>query len=269
VSVDENAGDATIQVVRSGANQGAVSVHVATSGGTAVAGVNYTAISQTLNFAAGQDSQSIMIPVKNVGVLSSTLTVSLVLSAPGSGAILGSPSTATLDIQNVGQSTGQPPPQVPLVTLDSVQEVKQKRFVTEIILSFSGALNSKQAATTAEYKLVEAGKKGSFTAKNAKVLKLLSAVYNPVNNTVTLKPKQRFPLSTPVELVVNGEPPSGLEDSSGRLIDGNDDGQSGGNAVAILKAGGATISALRVDDAAADLLLARGDLTVPAKARKN
>ena len=184
---------ATIQVVRSGGYQGPVSVQVATSGGTAVAGVNYTAINQTLNFAAGQDSQTVTVPVKNVGVLSSTLTVNIVLSSPGRGAILGSPSTATLAILNVGQSTGTPPPGS-LVTLKSAQEVIQKRFVTEIVLSFSGALNAKQAASTAEYKLIEAGRKGSFTAKNARVLKLQSAVYDSANNTVTLKPKQRFAL---------------------------------------------------------------------------
>ena len=267
VSVDENAGDATIQVVRSGANQGAVSVQVTTAGGTAVAGVNYTAISQTLNFAAGQDSQSVTIPVKNVGVLSSPLTVNIVLNNPGEGAVLGSLSTATLAIQNVGQSTGTPPPGS-LVTLESAQEVIQKRFVTEIVLSFSGSLNAKQAASTAEYKLIEAGKKGSFTAKNARVLKLQSATYNPMNNTVTLKPKARFAQSALVELIVNGLPPSGLEDSSGRLIDGNDDGQSGGNAVVVLKPGGATPAASRIDAAAADLLLARGDLAIAAKARK-
>jgi hypothetical protein len=100
------------------------------------------------------------------------------------------------------------------------------------------------------------------------VLKLQSAVYNPANHTVTLKPKQRFAPSKLVELVVNGQPPSGLEDSSGRLIDGNDDGQSGGNAVVVLKPGGATATAVRIDADAADLLLARGDLAVSAKARQ-
>ena len=211
--------------------------------------------------------ETITIPVKNVGVLSSTLTVNLILSAPGSGAILGNPSTGTLDIQNVGQSTGTPPPGS-LVTLESAQELIQKRFVTEIILSFSGALNSKQAARTAEYKLVEAGKRGSSTAKNARVKKLQSAVYNPANHTVTLKLKQRIAQSKPVQLIVNGNPPSGLEDSSGRLIDGNNDGQAGGNAVVVLKPGGATATAVRIDADAADLLLARGDVAVSAKTRK-
>jgi hypothetical protein len=45
-------------------------------------------------------------------------------------------------------------------------------------------------------------------------------------------------------LQVSGLPPSGLEDSHGRLIDGNYDGQPGGNAVSVLRNGGATVSAV-------------------------
>ena len=119
--------------------------------------------------------------------------------------------------------------------MTSVNDVKNKKHqVTEIIVTFSGALNAGQATNIAEYELITAGKGGSFTAKNAKVIKLRSAAYNSANNTVTLTPKKKFSLSKATELIVNGEPPSGLEDSSGRLIDGNDDGQAGGDAVAII-----------------------------------
>ena len=103
--VNEDAGDAALQVVRTGTYQGAVSVKVATSGGTAVAGVNYTPINQTLTFAAGQDSQTVTIPVKNAGVLSSNPTVIVGLTSPGNGVVICSPSTATVSILNVGQST--------------------------------------------------------------------------------------------------------------------------------------------------------------------
>ena len=62
--------------------------------------------------------------------------------------------------------------------------------------------------------------------------------------TVTLVPKKPFALNKKVQLVINGEAPNGLQDSLGRLIDGNDDGQAGGNATAILSQKGATIAAL-------------------------
>ena len=48
-----------------------------------------------------------------------------------------------------------------------------------------------------------------------------------------------------MELVVEGVAPAGLQDSYGRLIDGNHDGTAGGNAVAVIKKPGTvTINAL-------------------------
>jgi hypothetical protein len=89
-----------------------------------------------------------------------------------------------------------------------------------------------------------AGKKGSFTAKNAKVIIIRSAAFNTANDSVTLTLKKPFKLSKPVQLQVNGLSPSGLEDSIGRLIDGNDDGEPGGDARAVLGRGGAKIGAV-------------------------
>jgi hypothetical protein len=59
---------------------------------------------------------------------------------------------------------------------------------------------------------------------------------------VTLTPIKPFALTKPVQLAVNGETPSGLQDSAGRLIDGNHDGLAGGNSVAVLRPRGATLS---------------------------
>ena len=98
---------------------------------------------------------------------------------------------------------------------------------------------------------------GSFTAKNAQVIKLKTATYNPAKNTVTLTPKKPFALTRPVQLLVDGVPPSGLQDSLGRLIDGDHNGTAGGNAVALLRRGGATI------DAAASVRFAKTQFLEP------
>jgi hypothetical protein len=238
VTVNENAGNATITVMRTGGYQGAVSVNVATSGGTAVAGVNYTAVNQLLSFAPGQSSQTVTIPIKNVGVLTANPTVNIVLSNPGANAVLGSPSTETLVIQNA------PAPPAPLVTMQSVQlETNKKHQVTEIVIGLSGAVNAAEARSIATYELIAAGKGGSFTAKTAKAIKIKSAVYDAVHHNVILTTAP-FTLSQPVELIVNGNAPRGLQDTAGRLIDGNHDGKVGGNAVAILKKGSVSMSAL-------------------------
>ena len=51
-------------------------------------------------------------------------------------------------------------------------------------------------------------------------------------------------LTKKVQLLVDGVPPSGLQDGLGRLIDGAHTGHAGSNGVIILSGGGASISAL-------------------------
>ena len=111
--------------------------------------------------------------------------------------------------------------------------------MTEVIVTFSGAVNATEADNPAIYRLTLPGKKGSYTARNAKTIKLKSASYNSAQDTVTLIPGKRFALTKPVELVVIGQAPSGLQDSLGRFING---GQS---AIAQLSRHGATITDAR------------------------
>ncbi len=253
-TVNENAGAASIPIVRSGGFSGAVSVDVATSGGTASPGVNYTPINQVVGFAAGQDSQNITIPVKDDGVATADLTVSIVLRSPGTGALLGSPSTAALVIHNVDQTRALPA----LVTVDQVQPVMNANGqVIEILVGFSGGVNATQAQKKSTYRITLAGKGGSFRARNARVIKLRSAVYKATSDMVDLDLKGQVALGEPLQLVVDGVGPSGLHDSDGRLIDGNDDGQPGSNAVASIRPGDVTDSALAARTAAVDWLLSR------------
>ncbi|MGD0166145.1 MAG: Calx-beta domain-containing protein, partial [Gaiellaceae bacterium] len=97
-SVNESGGHATITIKRSGSSSGAYSVHFATANGTATAGSDYTAVSQTVSFAAGVTSKTVSIPIKNDTVKEPNETVKLSLSSPSSGAVLGTQKTATLTI---------------------------------------------------------------------------------------------------------------------------------------------------------------------------
>jgi len=130
------------------------------------------------------------------------------------------------------------PPPPPVVTMTNVQDKTNKKHqVTEVIVTFSGAVNMTEAQSISTYELIAAGTGGSFTAKSAKVIKINSAVYNATTHTVTLTPAP-FTLSKAVELVVDGVAPNGLQDSAGRYIDGTHDG------VAVLKKGGVAINAV-------------------------
>jgi hypothetical protein len=96
--VAENAGTTTITVNRTGGTLGAVTIHYATSDGTAHAGVNYIATSGDLHFADGDTSKSFTITVLDDHRYIGNQTVNITLTAPTGGAILGSPGSAVLTI---------------------------------------------------------------------------------------------------------------------------------------------------------------------------
>jgi hypothetical protein len=107
-TVAENAGNATITVTRSGVVSVPVTVNFATANGTATAGSDYTAASGTLSFAANELQKTFNVPITDDSAVESSETVSLTLSNATGTAILGSPSSATLTIQDNDGVT--PPP---------------------------------------------------------------------------------------------------------------------------------------------------------------
>ena len=99
-------GVAVIPVLFSvGATDPATVDFVTTSGGTAVAGVSYQAVSNTLDFAVGSLIATGTVTLLNNGLAQSTQTVNLALMNPTGAALLGTPATAVLTIIN--DSLGQ------------------------------------------------------------------------------------------------------------------------------------------------------------------
>jgi hypothetical protein len=68
-------------------------------------------------------------------------------------------------------------------------------------------------------------------------------VYNGSTDSVVLIPRKPSGLTRPVQLRVAGLPLSGLTDALGRWIEGNHDGQPGGDAVAVVTQPGVRIAA--------------------------
>jgi hypothetical protein len=97
--VSENGGSVTVTVTRTGGSFGAVSVSYATSNGTATAGSDYTSTSGTLSWANGETAnKTFTIGIINDAIVEGNETITLLLSNPSGGAMLGSPSTAVLTI---------------------------------------------------------------------------------------------------------------------------------------------------------------------------
>jgi hypothetical protein len=106
-SVSEGAGAAVFTVSLDGA--GAVSVHYATTDGTAHAGADYTAKSGTLSFSRGEASKTVSVPILNDGVHEATESFGLALTSPSGAAANGNDLAATATIAD-DDAEAQPPP---------------------------------------------------------------------------------------------------------------------------------------------------------------
>jgi len=96
-TVVENAGTATLSVRRLNDTETVVSVDYATADGTATNGVKYFATNGTLDFAAGETNQTIVVPILNNGFVEGTKTFKVSLSNP-TNAGLGTLLTNTVSI---------------------------------------------------------------------------------------------------------------------------------------------------------------------------
>jgi hypothetical protein len=100
--VDHTQASATITVRRGGGNlMGTVAVGYATADGTATAGSDYTATSGTLTFGPNVFTQTFTIALQHGSAPVPSKTVKLSLSAPTAGAVLGTPSSATLTLRSL------------------------------------------------------------------------------------------------------------------------------------------------------------------------
>jgi hypothetical protein len=88
VSVNEGDGTATFTVTRSVETSGAVSVDFVTVDGSATAGSDYTAVSDTLNFADGQTTAQIVVAITDDSDNEGDETFTVVLSNPTGGAVI-------------------------------------------------------------------------------------------------------------------------------------------------------------------------------------
>jgi hypothetical protein len=106
LKVNETGGSATATVMRSAGAADGVSVDYATSNGSATAGSDYTTISGTLDFAAGELSKSVVVPILDDGNGEGNETLDLTLSAPTGGAVLGPRGKMTITITDDESAAG-------------------------------------------------------------------------------------------------------------------------------------------------------------------
>ena len=89
-----------VTLTRTNGSDGAVSATINLTNGTATAGSDYTNTPITVNFANGETSKTVNIPIVNDTQFELDETINLSLTNPQGGATLGTQTTATLTIIN-------------------------------------------------------------------------------------------------------------------------------------------------------------------------
>jgi hypothetical protein len=107
-TVSESAGNTVVTIARFNGTASGVSVNYSTLNGTATAGQDYTAVSGTLNFGAGETSKTFTIPIINDAIVEPNETINLKLSNPGGGATLGTPGPSQMSVLTIVDDDGTP-----------------------------------------------------------------------------------------------------------------------------------------------------------------
>ncbi len=138
---------------------------------------------------------------------------------------------------------------------------KKAKSTTGLVLQFSGALDAGAAQNLGVYHLDQASRTKKGGTQYNKPVALASVSYNASTDTVTLLAKSKLNLAKPEELRITA---AQLPDVYGRPLDGNDDGQPGGDFVALLTKSGVKIESIATPSPltakAVDALLSAGQL---------
>jgi hypothetical protein len=150
-----------------------------------------------------------------------------------------------------------PPPVRVLGVAWQTRKLSKKKSVQNLVVSFSGALEPGAAQNLADYHLATLVKKKKGVTQG-KPMALASATYDSSAHTVALVPRGKVSKQV-MQLTINA---AGTPDSLGRPIDGNRDGQPGGDFQMTFGVGGIRLATIprpslarRVSAEAVDALL--------------
>jgi uncharacterized repeat protein (TIGR01451 family) len=136
---------------------------------------------------------------------------------------------------------GETPP-----TVTSVARFGFHMQPTTLVVTFSTNLDAATATNASNFTLLSPGRDGRFGTHDDRVIRLREVRYDPDSLAVLLSPARRLPLRKTFRLIVR----DGVTDSTGNRLDGDADGNAGGQFVAqidrSLLAGPASALAARV-----------------------
>jgi glucose/arabinose dehydrogenase len=122
---------------------------------------------------------------------------------------------------------------VPYVTVQGASSRVRRGTVSSVTLSFSGPLDPSSARSRTSYWLVLPGRDRVFGTRDDRRYRFRSDAYSASSGTVTLVPSVRITSRQTFQVIaVASGSGAMIRDSYGRPIDGNRDGQPGGDFVA-------------------------------------
>jgi Calx-beta domain len=195
VDVGEAGGNATLTINRPSGGA-AATVDVATSDGTAKAGADYTATNQTVNFADGETTKTVSVPVSNDTEVERDETVQVTLSNPTGDAALVARRTSTIAIADdesiPSGAPAAPAPEVdrraPGLRLDGVPaRVKRSRLLRGLRIG----LRPDEAAGL-QVELLASARRAAIARVGDLVLVSRSLRRSGGRRTVLLKPSRRL-----------------------------------------------------------------------------
>ena len=200
-------------------------------------GLDFTPVSGTLTFPGGVTSQTIVVPVLANPYDHRDELVSVVLSNVQTTetlgqAILGTPSTATLTIQDID------PNSTPLV-VSSVQWTGTAQSITQIFVTFNKPLTTSTAINPANYSLVNVGPDGKYGTLDDSGVTMSVAMYQSSQQIVALTPSQPLPANQFFHLGINGGTSGGVEDVGDNVLAG--DGTTAGTSYTAMLARGTSL----------------------------
>jgi hypothetical protein len=165
-----------------------------------------------------------------VALSSGTATLTTSALAAGSHTIVAQysgdssnlPGTATVALQ-----VNTPASSAPVVT--SLTRAGVHFQPTQLVLTFSTPLNAATAQNLQAYRLELLAPGKQRGTVRVIIIKLKSAVYDPVHHTVTLSPQQRLNLRRPYLLIASGTGTTAILSAGGVPLDGKGNGQPGSN----------------------------------------
>ncbi len=223
LTIPENAGPARFRISRTGSTFGASSVQYATIDAGARAGVDYVSVSGTVTFAAGEVEKELLVPlIDNNTVDKPSRDFQLIIVDPAvTTSHFRSAAVSILD----NDDPGIPPTVAPRVGL---LRSRARRPVEGFILSFSTDLNPGHAQNPASYTVQSVI---GHRRVRYRSIPIASATYDVETRTVTLRRVNNTQIRWPIRITVNGTTSLAILGLNGLVLDGNRDGQPGGDAI--------------------------------------